>query len=153
MENIPHRAGSPFKYGETDARLTGSGGVGWLRLAAERLGVPKLLKGVKVKRRRRGVGDGQMLLAAVPGLGNGDRSLSDVDDLRTDEGLDPLPGSRRLGEFLARVGAGNRKRLQEACGQLSSRVVARAAKRCMDEIGHVPVFIDGTTLELEGPAS
>ena len=154
MENIPHRAGSPFKYGETDARLTGSGGVAWLRLAAERRGMPKLLKGVKVKRRRRGVGDGQMLLAAVPGLGNGGRSLSDVDDLRADEGLapllGPLPGSRRLGEFLARVGAGNRKRLQEACGKLSSRMVARAAKRCMDEMGHVPVFIDGTTLELEG---
>ena len=36
MENMPHRIRSPSQYGETNARLTGSGGMAWLRAAAAR---------------------------------------------------------------------------------------------------------------------
>ena len=34
--------------------------------------------------------------------------------------------------------------------ELASRAVPLAAQRCMEEMGHVPMFIDGTALELEG---
>ena len=51
MGNIPHRTKDPFQHGEASARLTGSGGLAWM------------LRRVRVKSRRRGVDEAQMLLA------------------------------------------------------------------------------------------
>ena len=108
----------------TDARLTGFGGWSILARTAERLGLLRRLSGaVSVKSRARGASDGEMLWSLVASLAAGNGSLSDLDALRRD-GV----GKRLLGS-------------REAPAVVSHEVASR---------GYVPVFIDGTGIEVGG---
>ena len=87
---------------------------------------PVLRSRVRVKQRRRGCSDDEMLLALVLALCTGGGHLSSVDTLGADTavcraaGLRAVPGSRRLGEFLTRLSDPALAGLQEC-----ARVVAR----------------------------
>lgn len=76
---------------------------------AERLGLPRMLsERIGLKRRRRGAGDAQMLLSAIYSLAAADGALRDVGRFGHGQArlaavdLEIVPGSRRLGEYLAR---------------------------------------------------
>lgn len=97
------------QFGVTDEELTGLAGlVKYLGLAEA------LAELVRVKRRRRGWRDDQMLLSLGYSFRAGGGHLNEVDALGADPvvgrgaGLRAVPDSRRLGEYLGRLlGAGS----------------------------------------------
>lgn len=141
----------------TDARLTHRGGWVFLGQAFNRLRLGQRLGQVlSLKRRRRGASDAEMLLSLVASQVAGGGALSDVDALRCDDtsrrllGLSEVPDSRRLGEYLSRFGAEDVEGLQRLVGsvaaELAPEVIAHE-QRCR---GYVPVFVDGSAIEVEG---
>ena len=89
----------------TDAQLTGFGGWSVLGQMEERLGLPRALSSVSVKRRARGASDVETLWSLIASLAAGNGALSDLDALREDRvgqrllGLGHVPSGRRLGEY------------------------------------------------------
>ena len=141
----------------TDARLTGFGGCSALALTAERLGLFKdLSEGVRVKVRRRGASDCESLWALVASLSSGGGSLCDLDALRSDAaarrllGLRHAPSGRRMGEFLAKASGSDVEGLLEAARRLARRVAPAVVEHEVAERGFVPVFVDGTEIEVGG---
>ena len=61
-----------------------------------------------------------------------------------------VPNSRRLGEYLTLFSDSALQRLQDCMRSVSERVVPLVAKACYREQGYVPVFIDGTGIEVQG---
>ena len=127
----------------TDARLTGFGGCSALALTAERLGLfGDLSEGVSIKVRRRGASDGG--------------ALSDLDGLRADPGacrllgLSHAPSGRRMGEFLAKGSEADLDGLLEAARRLAGRVAPAVIEHEVAARGWVPVFVDGTEIEVGG---
>lgn len=152
---LPHQArGIEIEF--TDEVLTPLGGSVFVAGMAERLGLRRMLRRIGVKRRRRGASDAEMLLSVVYNLAAGDGCLRDVDRLSQDQarlealGLEQVPGSRRLGEYLARY---DEQALDEL-GAIARTVASRVAPAVVEELvktrGYVPVFIDGTAIEVDG---
>ena len=141
----------------TDEALTPLGGSVFVSAMAERLGLRRMLsERIRLKRRRRGSSDADMLLSAVYSLAAGDGALCDVDRLKVDQprletlGLDSVPDSRRLGEYLTRFDESAVSDLHgviRACTmQIASGVIAHeVATR-----GYVPIFVDGSAIEVDG---
>ena len=141
----------------TDARLTGFGGCSALALTAERLGLfGDLSEGVSVKAGRRGASDGESLWALVASLAAGGGALSDLDGLRADPGacrllgLSHAPSGRRMGEFLAKGSEADLDGLLEAARRLAGRVAPAVIEHEVAARGWVPVFVDGTEIEVGG---
>ncbi len=141
----------------TDARLTGFGGCSALALTAGRLGLFKdLSEGVRVKVRRRGASDCESLWALVASLASGGGALCDLDALRADAaarrllGLRHAPSGRRMGEFLAKASGSDVEGLLEAARRLARRVAPAVVEHEVAERGFVPVFVDGTEIEVGG---
>ena len=141
----------------TDARLTGFGGCSALALTAERLGLFRdLSEGVSVKVRRRGASDGESLWALAASLAAGGGALSDLDVLRSDPaacrllGLRHAPSGRRMGEFLAKVCEADVEGILEAARRLARRVAPAVVEHEVAARGFVPVFVDGTEVEVGG---
>lgn len=141
----------------TDEVLTSSGGSLFVAAMAKRLDLPGLLsRAMKLKRRRRGASDSQMLLSAIYSLTAGDGALRDVDRLGQDQarlealGLQQVPGSRRLGEYLARFDEEAVERLQAVARVLAMRVAPAVVSHLAKTRGYVPVFLDGTAIEVDG---
>ena len=146
------------QYDFTDLMLTDEGGISFISHLAKASGLVGMLEGLNgtLKKRRRGATEAQSLLAQVYMLAKSKGHLSDLDDARQDPvfrvltGLGEMPGSRRMGEFLCRFREPDLVRLRELAvcwlGPLSSRV----ARRYREDQGFVPVFIDGTDIEVDG---
>ena len=141
----------------TDARLTGFGGCSALALTAERLGLfQDLSEGVRIKVRRRGASDGESLWALVASLAAGGGALSDLDGLRSDPaalrllGLSHGPSGRRMGEFLSKVSESDVEGLLETARRLARRVAPAVIEHEVEARGFVPVFVDGTEIEVGG---
>ena len=140
----------------TDAQLTGHGGWSVLAQTAARLDLPEALSAVSVKRRARGASDAEMLWSLVASLAAGNGALSDLDALRGDAvgrrllGLREAPSSRRLGEYLARMDKPQVKALQEVARRLAGAAAASVVEHEVATRGYVPVFVDGTAIEVDG---
>ena len=147
-----------LSYGVCDGLLTGLAGLPTLARLARSLGLPwKLQQLVQVKRRQRGSTDAQSLLTLIYTLATGGGHLNAVDALAADEaacvgtGLaGAVPNSRRLGEFLTHFSDTALQGLQDCVRSVSERVVPLVATACYQELGSVPVFIDGTGIEVQG---
>ena len=68
-----------------------------------------------------------------------------------------MPGSRRLGEFLARMSEKPLAGLLECARLVSRRLVPQVARHSLETLGYVPVFVDGSGIEVSdqhcvGPA-
>lgn len=80
----------------------------------------------------------------------------DVDRLRADEaremllGLDVVPGHRRLGEYLARFDDESVKKLSGVAHAVAKQVAPEVIAHEIEEKGYVPVFVDGTAIEVTG---
>lgn len=141
----------------TDALLTGQGGWALVARLARDVDLPaRLATAVQVKRRRRGASDAEMLWSLIGSLTAGNGALSDVDALRGDAagrcllGLEEAPSGRRLGEYLARFGADEIAGLEEVVRDVSRSLAPSVVTHEVEERGYVPVFIDGTAIEVEG---
>jgi len=93
----------------TDARLTNQGGLTFLARLADQLNLPaRFAESIRIKQRRRGASDAEMLWSLVASLAAGNGALSDLDALRSQPvdqallGLEEVPSGRRLGEYLSR---------------------------------------------------
>ncbi len=143
-------------YGVCDNDLTGLAGLGVVARLARFLGLPeKLAASVRLQRRRCGGSDGQLLAllyAACAGGGappRGRRLGADAVARRAC-GLRAVSASRRLGEYLQRMHAAAREGLRECARLVSRRLVPLVAQACGQRWGYVPVFVDGTGIEVEG---
>ncbi len=144
-------------YGVCDDDLTGLAGLGVVARLARFLGLPeKLAASVRLKRRRRGCSDVQMLLALIYSACAGGGHLNAVDALGADEvarqtcGLRAVPDSRRLGEYLQRMHEAALEGLRECARLVSRRLVPLVAQACVQRWGYIPVFVDGPGIEVEG---
>ena len=76
------------------------------------------------------------------------------DDARTLKarmpGLREAPSSRRLGEFLRRPAKRDVASLDEVLRHLSASLAPAVVEHETAERGHVPVFVDGTGIEVDG---
>ena len=141
----------------TDAQLTGHGGWAFLARMARSLELPRqLTQALRLKRRRRGASDAEMLWSLIASLAVGNGALSDLDALRGDPvgcrllGLGQAPSSRRAGEYLARFGAAEVEALLGVARRLSAAVAPSVIAHEVASRGYVPLFIDGTAIEVAG---
>jgi len=141
----------------TDARLTGHGGWVFLGRLFKQLGLAQRLgEAIRLKRRRRGASDAEMLLSLVASQVAGGGALSDVDALRVDTvgqtllGLREVPDSRRLGEYLCRFTAEAVDALETVVQSVARQVVPTVIEHEVASRGYLPLFVDGSAIEVEG---
>jgi hypothetical protein len=141
----------------TDAQLTGSGGLHFVRAMADRLDLPSLLEAaMHVKQRRRGCSDAETLLGMIYSLAAGNGSLRDLESFRQDAptltiaGLERAPASRRAGEYLSRCTEADLLALLAVVRRASAPLFADVCAREVADRGYVPVFIDGSEIEVTG---
>ena len=141
----------------TDEKLTSYGGWVFLGRLFRQLELGKRLgEAICLKRRRRGASDAQMLLSLAASQVAGGGALSDVDILREDTvgrtllGLDEVPDSRRLGEYLSRFGAAEVAALEAVVQSVAREVAPAVIAHEVDSRGYLPVFVDGSAIEVEG---
>jgi hypothetical protein len=121
------------------------------------LGLPERLKeALKLKKRNRGACDTDMMLSTIYCLAQGDGKLVDVDRLGADGprtmllGIENVPDSRRLGEYLARFDKESVTKLRAVATDLAVQIGQDVAKHEKEAYGYVPVFLDGTSIEVSG---
>jgi hypothetical protein len=141
----------------TDERISGSAGSVFLSGMARRMGLAEQLrKGIRLKKRARGASDEEMLLSLIYSLAQGDGAILDVDRLGHDQtrcellGLDVVPNHRRLGEYLGRFDEQTCGRLLAVAQSQASQVIGSVAGHEIETKGYVPVFVDGTGIEVTG---
>jgi len=141
----------------TDNAITSGGGSIFLSRMARHLGIPGLLReAIRLKSRRRGADDVQTMMSLIYCLAQGDGKLLDVDRLVADEArqqlldLEDVPGHRRLGEYLFRFDDRWVKRLLDVAHEVARRVVVDVIDHELKERGYIPVFVDGSGIEVSG---
>lgn len=141
----------------TDATLTPTAGLAFVAQAARRLGLLEALDGFEpCKVRDHGASDQENVLALLGCLTSGAGKLRDLDDLREDEaarqalGLERISGSRRMGEWLARMTPAHVGSLQAMCRAQAKRIAPTVIASEVEARGYVPVFWDGTCIEVYG---
>ena len=148
------RHGPQVSFDVAREDLTGRAGPAFVARLIRFLDPGDLLRRkVRVKRRRRGCSDEQNLLALILSFRGGGGHLGDVDDLGADSAACRLAGAvpgRRLGEFLARMSDKPLAGLQECARLVSRRLVPQVARHSLETPGYVPVFVDGSGIEVSG---
>jgi hypothetical protein len=97
-----------------------------------------------------------MLPSLIYTLGQGDGAMRDVDRLGADESrrslleLEQVPGSRRVGEYLGRFEEGSLARLAEVGRRMAKTVAEEVIAHELKEQGYIPVFMDGSGIEVSG---
>ena len=141
----------------TDAQLTGQGGLALLAHLARESGLlDQFAQRLCLKQRRRGASDAEMLWSLVASLASGNGALSDLDALRQDPttakllGIETVPSGRRLGEYLTRMGEAQLEALQAIAHHLARHVAPTILDHQVETLGYVPVFVDGTGIEVDG---
>ena len=141
----------------TDERLTGNAGLVFIGQLAKQLRLPELLSDtIKVKQRRRGCSDSEMLLSLIYSLCTGHGCLPDVDALNADSvsqqmlGLTQVPDSRRLGEYLSRCTPEVVDRLQTIIRTFTPLIIPDLITHHREQDGYIPVFMDGSAIEVTG---
>lgn len=141
----------------TDEAITPLAGSLFLSRSAGGLGLTELLRSaIRLKNRNRGADDAQMLLSMIYSMAGGDGAISDVDRIRADEprrmalGLSIAPASRRLNDYLLRLGPSHVEALESVCRAVAGKVAPSVAAHMSQTLGYVPLFIDGTAIEVDG---
>ena len=141
----------------TDEAITANAGTVFLSRMAEEFDLPWLLgDALQIKKRDRGASDAQMLLSLIYSLAQGEGALKDVDRLKLDMararllGLERVPDSRRLGEFLSRFTEQNIVGFRGVARQLCGFIIQQVIEQEIEEKGFIPVFVDGSEIEVDG---
>lgn len=153
MNIIPSKIEIDF----TDERITSSAGSVFLSATADKLGLgAEIKRAVKLKQRARGATDKEMLLSLIYSLSQGDGAILDVDRLRQDTtrcdllGIKTVPNHRRLGEYLGRFDEQACERFLAVAQSQAGKIVGSVMEYEAQAKGYVPVFIDGTGIEVDG---
>jgi len=146
-----------FHFDSTPVGFTDRGGLSIIGRLAHFLRLPqRLARKLRIKVRKRGCTDLQMILSLVYSMCSGGQCLADVDGLGGDAtarqltGLRAVPDSRRLGEYLKRFTQGGLDALRDCVRQLSASLVPDVVRHSLRTQGYVPVFMDGTAIEVTG---
>jgi hypothetical protein len=141
----------------TEEQISPSAGSIFLSGMAEKIGLrDELNAAIKVKKRARGSSDAEMLLSLIYSLAQGDGALLDVDRLGHDRtrcqvlGLEKVPNHRRLGEYLGRFDDNTCGRLEKVAQSQASKVIGSVIEHEKETKGYVPVFVDGSGIEVTG---
>ena len=141
----------------TDERLTDHGGLTFLMAAARRLQLFVLLhRFLPCKQRRRGASDIENLWSLIGTLACGDGTLQDQDRLKGNRanrvllGLREVAGSRRMGEWLSRLTGRHADSLRGIATRLARLIAPLIIQAEVTARGYVPVFLDGTAIEVQG---
>ena len=141
----------------TDDKLTSTAGLVFVSALSKRLGLAEgIAKNVRVKKRQRGCSDHQMLMSLIYSFCSGNGHLSDIDALSCDTpvcrvvGIDRLPNSRRLGEYLATFTQMGLLGLLQVSRDVSRQVIPQVIDDHVSRLSYVPVFMDGSALEVSG---
>jgi len=141
----------------TDDEITCSGGSIFLSALATHLDLPAhLSESIHLKVRHRGASDADTLLSLIYTLAQGDGLLSDVDRLHADHvrscllGLSQVPKSRRVSDYLSRFDSVTVGQLQSVAGAVVSQILPSVINHERDRLGYVPVFVDGSAIEVYG---
>lgn len=141
----------------TDAKLTGMAGSLFMARLANQLKLPEMLEEqVHLKKRNRGCDDKDSLLGLIYNFCAGNGKLSDMDALRADTptvsllGLEDVRSSKRMGDYLARFNADAVKALYSVARSLCQQVAPEVIQHFVEQKGYLPVFLDGTEIEVSG---
>jgi len=153
MNIIPNKIEIEF----TDERITPSAGAIFLSAMAKKLRLHgELEASVKLKQRASGASDMEMLLSLIYSLAQGDGAILDVDRLGQDDtrqkllGLQRVPNHRRLGEYLGRFDDSACESLLRVARLQAAHVIDSVIEHEIQTKGYVPVFVDGTGIEVDG---
>lgn len=153
MSIIPRKIEIEF----TDEQISPSAGSVFLSAMAAKTGLAEQVRSaIKLKKRARGASDVEMLLSLIYSLAQGDGAILDVDRLGADDarcallGLGRVPNHRRLGEYLSRFDDNACERLLAVARSQASNVVDSVIEHETATKGYVPVFVDGTGIEVSG---
>jgi len=153
MDIIPSKIEIDF----TDERITASAGSIFLSGLGKKLGLDEeIRKAVRLKKRARGASDEEMLLSLIYSLAQGDGAILDVDRLGQDAtrcdllGLKRVPNHRRLGEYLGRFDENTCESFLKVAHSQATKVIDSVLQYEEQTKGYVPVFIDGTGIEVTG---
>jgi hypothetical protein len=141
----------------TDEQISGNAGLRFVSEMASRLQVREALAStLHVKQRARGCSDAEMVLGLIYSLASGNGVLRDLEAFRQDSptltlsGLERAPGSRRLGEYLAKFSAPDVDALLTVTRGVTAALLPEVCAREIADRGYVPVFIDGSEIEVSG---
>ncbi len=144
-------------YGVCDDDLTGLAGLGVVARLARFLGLPEqLAASVRLQRRRRGCSDVQMLLALIYSACAGAGHLHAVDawgpmtSPAELAGCGPCPTAGGSAQTCSGCTRRPWRGLRECARLVSRRLGPLVAQACGQRWGSVPVFVDGTGIEVEG---
>ena len=119
--------------------------------------LPDLLaEHIKLKKRKRGCDDKTSLMGLIHNFCAGNGKLSDMDTLRADTttvallGLSDVPSSRRMGEYLERFSSVSVNELYAVIHQLCRQIAPEVIQHCLNQQDYIPVFVDGTEIEVSG---
>lgn len=141
----------------TDDQISSISGSVFVSRLARRFGLKRLLtEAVRLKRRDRGASDADVLQSLVFCLTAGDGHLCDVDRLGSDSvrrtllGIERVPDSRRVSDYLARFGKRDAESLRSVAITLAGKIIGKVADHAVETLGFVPIFADGTAIEVAG---
>ena len=153
MTTIPENISIDF----TDDQISSFSGSVFISRLARQFGLKRLLSdAVRLKVRNRGASDAEFLQSLIFCLAAGQGHLCDVDRLGADDlrqtllGLESVPDSRRVSDYLARFGTDSVEALRSVAHSVSAKVVGKVASHGQSTLGYVPVFADGTAIEVTG---
>ena len=152
LNNIPRKV----EINLTNSKINSNGGQYFISQIAKSSGLSSLLKSIKLKKRKRGCSDKEMLLSLIYSLSCGQGNLSDVDKLKNNEtslrllGLREAPDSRRLGEYLKRFKESDIEKLNLIYRKLAEQIAPKVIEHLKETQGFIPVFVDGTAIEVDG---
>ena len=145
-----------LKIDFTDQAITSHAGLVFAAQMGKQLGLNAALAAIKLKHRQRGVSDADASRSIIYSLCTGLGSLSDLDAFVCDKALtsavglkDALP-SRRASEHLARFTPQTLTQLQAVARTISHSVIETRAQALQKQLGYVPVFVDGSAIEVQG---
>ncbi len=113
-------------------------------------------KHIKVKQRKRGASDTEILLSLIYNLANGEGAISDIERLSEDEGrkqilgLKEVPDYGRVCEYLRKFDERNLERFYMVARIIAKKVVKAVIEDELTKRGYIPVFMDGTRIEVYG---
>lgn len=145
-----------LKIDFTDQAITSRAGLVFAAQMGKELGLNKALEAIGLKQRQRGVSDVDASLSIIYSLCAGGGALSDLDALVCDKaltqgiGLTAALSSRRASEHLARFNVQTLAQLQAVARATSHSVIEARARALQAQLGYVPVFVDGSAIEVQG---
>jgi hypothetical protein len=145
-----------LKIDFTDQAISSRAGLVFAAQMGKQLGLNRALSAIQLKRRERGISDANASLCIIYSLCTGMGSLADLDALACDKAVVQATGlaaalpSRRASEHLARFTPQTLSQLQAAARTVSHSVIATRAQALQAQLGYVPVFVDGSAIEVQG---